>query len=104
VLTQTLVFAGQCPFLKQQKLLVFNSMTTTYLTESQMENLMTECRNLRKGHKLSLGRRPYTVIVDGEHYHFSTTASLRKFLSCCVFPEDFRTFRNADKGVTINLD
>lgn len=78
-------------------------MTTTYLTESQMENLMTQVRELRKGH-LSLGRRPYTVIVDGEHYHFSTTASLRKFLPCCVFPEKFRTFRNFDKGVTINLD
>jgi hypothetical protein len=79
-------------------------MTTTYLTESQMENLITECRNLRKGHKLQDGRRPYTVIVDGEHHYFSTTTTLRKFLSCCVLPENFRIFRNADKGVTINLD
>jgi hypothetical protein len=81
-----------------------HKMTTTYLTESQMENLMTECRNLRKGHKLQGNRKPYTVIVDGEHHYFSTTTSLSKFLSCCIFPENFRTFRNFDKGVTINLD
>ena len=79
-------------------------MTTTYLTESQMENLMTECRNLRKDHKLQGNRKPYTVIVDGEHHYFSATTSLRKFLVDCVFPENFRTFRNSDKGVTINLD
>ena len=79
-------------------------MKTTYLTESQMENLMTQVRELRKGHKLQGSRKPYTVIVDGGHHYFSTTTSLSKFLSCCVVPENFRTFRNFDKGVTINLD
>lgn len=79
-------------------------MTTTYLTEGQMENLMTECRDLRKGHKLQGNRKPYTVIVDGEHHCFSAVTSLRKFLADCVFPENFCTFRNADKGVTIDLD
>jgi hypothetical protein len=79
-------------------------MIAAYLTESQMENLITECQNLRKGHKLQGNRKPYTVIVDDEHYHFSTTTSLRKFLSDCKFPTDFRTFRNFDKGVTIKLD
>jgi hypothetical protein len=79
-------------------------MRPTYLTESQMENLMTECRNLCKGHTLQGNRKPYTVIVDGEHHYFSTTTKLSKFLSCCIFPENFRTFRNFDKGVTINLD
>jgi hypothetical protein len=79
-------------------------MTTTYLTESQMENLMTQVRELRKGHKLQGDSKPYTVIVDDEHHHFSTTTTLRKFLSCCVFPDNFRTFRNFYKGVTINLD
>jgi len=79
-------------------------MTTNYLTENQMETLMTECRSLRKGHKLQVNRKPYTVIVDGEHHYFSTTTSLRNFLTSCTFPENFRTFRNFDKGVTINLD
>lgn len=79
-------------------------MTTTFLTEAQMDELMTKCRELRKGHKLNPARKPYTVIADGNHYEFSTTTTLRKFLTSCTFPENFRTFRNFDKGVTINLD
>jgi hypothetical protein len=79
-------------------------MIATYLTESQMDELMIQVRELRKGHKIVGNRKPYTVIVDDEHHHFSTTTTLRKFISCCTFPENFRTFRNFDKGVTINLD
>lgn len=75
-----------------------------YLTEIQMEKLMTECRNLRKGHKLTGNRAQFTVIADSQHYYFKSIKSLRNFLSCCIFPENFRTFRNFDKGVTINID
>lgn len=80
------------------------TMITNYITESQMRDLITECKNLRKGHKLLGNRKPYTVIVDGHHHYFLTATSLRRFLSDCTFPENFRTFRNFDKGVTINLD
>lgn len=79
-------------------------MATTYLTQPQMDQLMIKVRQLRKGHALHSLRKRYTVIVDDQQHCFSTTTTLRKFLSCCVFPENFKTFRNFDKGITINLD
>jgi hypothetical protein len=77
---------------------------TNYLTETQMDELISKCKDLRKGHKLNPARKAYTVIADSNHYEFSTVTTLRKFLSACMFPANFRTFRNFDKGVTINLD
>jgi len=79
-------------------------MTTAYLTESQMTALIDQCRAIRKGYILNPARKPYTVIVDGKHYGFATTTALRKFLESCTVPENYRVFRNADKGATINLD
>lgn len=79
-------------------------MIATYLTKSEMQSLMIKCRALRSGHKLAVGANRYTVIVDGKYHNFNTTTSLGKFLSSCLFPKNFRVFRNFDKGVTINLD
>jgi|LakMenEpi03Aug12_release.lakeMendotaPanAssembly.Ray.scaffolds.fasta_scaffold05728_20 hypothetical protein len=79
-------------------------MATTYLTEPQMDQLIIQVQRLRKGHKLNSLRKRYTVIVDDAHHYFRSTTTLRKFLNSCVFPENFRIFRNFDKGVSINLD
>jgi hypothetical protein len=78
--------------------------TCTYLTSDQMDKLIYDCKELRKGHKLIGNRKNFTVIVDEEHHEIATEKALRNFLSVCVFPKNFRFFRNADKGVTINLD
>ena len=69
-----------------------------------MEKLMTECKALRKNQALQKHCKPYTVIVDCDYHYFSTITTLKGFLCDCTFPENFRTFRNAYKGVTINLD
>lgn len=75
-----------------------------YLTEIQMSALINEAKSIRKGHKLHPSRKPYTVIVDGQHYPFASTVSLHRFLNDCSMPEKINMFRNSDKGVTINLD
>jgi hypothetical protein len=75
-----------------------------YLTETQMDSLIQRCRDLRKGHKLHPLRKAFTVIADGQHIEIVTTTRLRKFLSFFMFPEEYKVFRNFDKGVTINLD
>jgi hypothetical protein len=79
-------------------------MPTNYLTETQMDSLIQQCRDLRKGHKLHPLRKAFTVIVDDQHVEIATTTRLRKFLSCVMFPQKYRVFRNMDKGVTINLE
>lgn len=75
-----------------------------YLTQTQMADLISNAKSLRKGHKLHVSRKPYTVIVDGQHYPFASTVSLHRFLNDCSMPEKINMFRNADKGVTIILD
>lgn len=76
-----------------------------YLTEEKMNALLVNVKELRKGHKLNeYARAPYLVIVDGKFHWIKTIPSLKKLLSYCVFPKMFRVFRNADKGITINLD
>lgn len=79
-------------------------MTSNYLTDSEMDDLISKCKELRKGHKLIGSRTPYTVIVDEGHYYIRNSNSLRKFLSGCTFPSDYRVFRNFDKGVTIKIN
>jgi len=78
---------------------------STYLMEAEMNSLMEQVRFLRKGHKLHPGAKaPYLVKVDDAWYDFKQVRTLRKFLEQCTFPEAYRVFRNADKGITINLD
>ena len=70
-----------------------------------MDSLIIRAKAMRKGKKLlHEQRKAYTVIVDGGHFEFATPKTLRKFLSACRFPSDYRVFVNFDKGITINLD
>jgi hypothetical protein len=78
---------------------------TYYLTDTQMDELLERAKTMRKGKKLLHEvRKAYTVIVDGDHFEFATTKTLRKFLTGCKFSPDYRVFVNFDKGITINLD
>jgi hypothetical protein len=74
-----------------------------YLTDIQMDSLIDRAKEMRKGKKLlHEQRKAYTVIADG-HFEFATPKTLRKFLSACCFPSDYRVFVNFDKGITIDL-
>lgn len=75
-----------------------------YLTDSQMDNLISSAKALRVGHKLDAGWPAYIVMVDGGMHKFRDVGTLRKFLSDCYISPDTKAFRNFCKGVTINLD
>ena len=75
-----------------------------HLTDTQMDNLITSAKALRAGHKLDAGWPAYLVMVDGGMHKFRDIGALRRFLSDCYISPDTKAFRNAYKGVTINLD
>jgi len=75
-----------------------------HLTDSQMDNLITSAKALRVGHKLAAEWPAYLVIVDGGMHKFRDVRTLRNFLADCYISPDVKAFRNAYKGVTINLD
>lgn len=76
-----------------------------YLTPDETEALLMKVKDLRKGHQLSqFAKAPYLVIADGKFHWIKSSRGLRKMIGQCMFPQMYRVFRNADKGVTINLD
>lgn len=78
---------------------------THFLSDNEMDDLMIRVKAMRKGKKLLHEvRKAYTVIVDGDHFEFATTKTLRKFLTECKFSPNYRVFVNFDKGITLNLD
>lgn len=76
-----------------------------YLTPEAMVALIGKAKSLRRGHKLDPhADATYKVLVDGEWHGFKTLPSLQRFLEACLFPDNYRVFRNFDKGVTVDLD
>lgn len=77
---------------------------THFLTDAEMDSLMVKAKAMRKGKKLMREyRKAYTVFVDSDYFEFATVKTLRKFLSACRFPTNYRVFVNFDKGITIDL-
>jgi hypothetical protein len=51
---------------------------THFLSDTEMDSLIIKAKAMRKGKKLLHEmRKAYTVIVDGDHFEFATTKTLR---------------------------
>jgi len=80
-------------------------MTAKYLDAPELETLIAMAKGLRKGQKLNPhAKAQFVILVDGGYIFCKTEKTLRKELASCLFPPIFRTFRNADKGVSIDLN
>ena len=76
-----------------------------YLTESEIEKIISQSKELRKGHKRSPGTPWFWVRVDGQSININRTNDLKSLLGTCyIVRSEFEMYRNFMKGITINLD
>lgn len=90
--------------LKNGGIKLMNKQGIGALDEAELNRLVKVCKAVRQGHKLAIGAPLAYLRVDGETICIKTFAGIRRELSKCYFKrENFRLFRNADKGITIEL-
>ena len=89
---------------KSRDLWYYFPVSNTYFTETEINEIITQCAEKVKGYKRNSYRKKYTVFVDGRMFEIGRDSRLRTFLSDCIRPKNIRVFRNLDRGATIDLD
>lgn len=76
-----------------------------YLSEEEIEWIIEQSKQLRKGHKRDLGSSWFTVRIDGESIRINKTHELKSLLGTCyIYRKNVEIFRNYMKSITIKLD
>lgn len=76
-----------------------------YLSEEEIEWIIEQSKQLRKGHKRDLGSSWFTVRIDGQSIRINKTHELKSLLGTCyIYRKNVEIFRNYMKSITIKLD
>jgi hypothetical protein len=77
----------------------------SYLNEGELSRLIKVCKAIRQGQKLAIGAPLCYLRIDDECICLNSYAQIKSTLATCYIKrEDFRVFRNFDKGITISCD